>query len=245
MAEVERNRAVPHGDPRGALAQVQVLARDAGQGAVEEGDRRDPQRDRGRAQADVREPEWPEALVRVRMGRRSPMARPSVSGDDLRLHPRRHRAVHERAAMPDLQGQAPQARSARRDDRRPEHRRGDRAHRERGARLGDLARARARRARRARAQDRPSGPQGDPYASRLSRRRGARLPDSRPIGDDTFRWRSAADPARYTDRFRPDGGALHPRRTLDRPAPAGQRPAHPHPARDARSGEHHPCRRAR
>ena len=71
--------------------------------------------------------------------------------------------------------------------------------------------------------------QGDPRAARVPRRRGARLPDAGPRGRHARRRRGAADPARDTDRQRARRRAVHPRRAVDRPAPARQ----PAPARHA------------
>ena len=211
VAEVQRHRSVPRRDPRGALEEVQVLAGHSGQGAAEEGDRRDPAWDRRSPEAHVREPERPEAFLRVRVGGRPAVARAPVSRDDLGVHPRRHRALHERAAVSGLQGQAPQARSSRRDRRRPQHRPGHRAHGRRVSGVDRDAGEGSRRARRPRAPDREAGPEGDPDAPWFPHGRRTRLPHGRPIGDDPLRWRSAADPARDPDRVRAHGRPLHPR----------------------------------
>ena len=98
---------------------------------------------------------------------------------------------------------------------------------------------------RAREPDRPPGPQGDPGAARLPRGRRARLPDPRPRVRHAVRRRGAADPAGHADRLVADGRALHPRRAIDRPPPARQRPAHRDARPAARPRQHAPRRRAR
>ena len=62
--------------------------------------------------------------------------------------------------------------------------------------------------------------EGDPVTARLPGRRGARLPHARPRGGHARRRRGAAHPPRDPDRQRPGGRAVHPRRAVDRPAPA-------------------------
>ena len=98
---------------------------------------------------------------------------------------------------------------------------------------------------RARADDRPPGPQGDPRAARVPRRRRARLPDARPDVVDAVGRRGAADPARDPDRLDADGRAVHPRRALDRAPPEGQRQAHRDAHAAARPRQHGARRRAR
>ena len=66
---------------------------------------------------------------------------------------------------------------------------------------------------------------------RLPRGRRPRLPLARPQRQHALRRRGAAHPARDPGRLRPDGRALRPRRALDRPAPARQRPPAADPAR--------------
>ena len=76
-------------------------------------------------------------------------------------------------------------------------------------------------------------------------RRRPALPDARPLGADALRRRGAADPPGQPGRRGAGGRALYPRRAVDRPAPARQRPAarDPPPARAA--GQHRGRRRAR
>ena len=54
---------------------------------------------------------------------------------------------------------------------------------------------------------------------------GRRLPVAGPRGGHALGRRGAADPAGHPDRLEPRGRALHPRRAVDRPAPARQRAA--------------------
>ena len=98
---------------------------------------------------------------------------------------------------------------------------------------------------RARADDRPAAPQGDRRPAGLPRRRRPRLPDDRPDQRHALGRRGPADPPGDADRGRADGRAVHPRRALDRPPPAGQRQADRHADPAPRPGQHRPRRRAR
>ena len=120
----------------------------------------------------------------------------------------------------------------------------------RGARVD-----RGARADRDRARDRAPGRARDRRAAALPRLGRDRLPLARAHGDHALGRRGAADPARDPDRLEPGRRPLHPRRALDRPAPARQReadrdaraPARPRQHRDrgrARRG-HDPRRRPR
>ena len=95
------------------------------------------------------------------------------------------------------------------------------------------------------AADRPPDREGDPRAADVPRRRRRRLPDARPRRGDALRRRGAAAAARDADRLAARRRALHPRRAVDRPAPARQRA----PDRDARAAarprQHGARRRAR
>ena len=73
--------------------------------------------------------------------------------------------------------------------------------------------------------DRPADPEGDPRAADVPRRRRRRLPQPRPRGADALRRRGAAAAARDADRLAARRRPLHPRRAVDRAAPARQRPA--------------------
>ena len=65
-------------------------------------------------------------------------------------------------------------------------------------------------------------------------RRRPALPDARPRGADALRRRGAADPPGQPGRRGAGGRAVHPRRAVDRPASARQRPAARHPASGSR-----------
>ena len=79
----------------------------------------------------------------------------------------------------------------------------------------------------------------------LPRRGRDRLPDAGARGDDALGRRGAADPARDADRLEPRRRPLHPRRAVDRPAPARQREADRHPRAPPRPRQHGDRRRAR
>ena len=143
---------------------------------------------------------------------------------------------------PTCQGPAAATRGAGGDRRRAEHLRGRDAVGDRCARLGGRAR---RTGHRARADDRPPGPEGDRGEARVPRRRRARLPHRRPGERQPVGRRGAADPARDPDRDDADGRAVHPRRAVDRPPPAGQRQADRHADPAARPRQHRARRRAR
>ncbi len=76
-------------------------------------------------------------------------------------------------------------------------------------------------------------------------RRRARISDHRARCQHAFRWRVAADPPRDTDRIEADGRPVHPRRAVDRAAPARQPAADQHAAEAARPRQHADRRRAR
>ena len=78
-------------------------------------------------------------------------------------------------------------------------------------------------AHRHRAPDRAADPARDRRAAALPRQRGRGLPVAGAGGGHAVGRRGAADPAGHPDRLEPRGRALHPRRALDRAAPARQR----------------------
>ena len=80
---------------------------------------------------------------------------------------------------------------------------------------------------------------------RVPRERRRRLPVDGPRGGDAVGRRGAADPARDADRLRRCRRALHPRRAVDRPAPARQREADRDAAAAARPRQHRARGRAR
>ena len=104
---------------------------------------------------------------------------------------------------------------------------------------------RGARADRDRARDRPAGRPRDRRAAALPRLGRDRLPLARARGDDALGRRGAADPPRDPDRLEPGRRPLHPRRALDRPAPARQREADRHARAPARPRQHGDRRRAR
>ena len=83
-----------------------------------------------------------------------------------------------------------------------------------------------------------SGAQGDPLPSGLPGECGPGLPDPGPVGSHPLGRREPAHPSGDPDRFLPDGCAVYPGRAEHRPASAGQRPPHCHPAAAAGSGQY-------
>ena len=74
---------------------------------------------------------------------------------------------------------------------------------------------------------------------------GPRLPHARPQRRIALGRRGAAHPAREPGRLGPHRRDVHPRRAVDRPAPARQRPAARHAQAPARPRQHRDRRRAR
>ena len=176
------------------------------------------------------------ALLHARLRRHRREPRAPLPRDRLEPAARAHRGVHELPAVPGLQRRAPQARGAGGHRRRAEH---PRVHAHVGA-ARDRVRGRAR-ADRDRAADRRADPEGDPRAADVPRERRRRLPAARPRRLHALRRRGAAPAARDADREPARRRALHPRRAVDRPAPAGQRQAD----RDARAAARPRQHRAR
>ena len=108
-----------------------------------------------------------------------------------------------------------------------------------------LALPRRARPDRDRAADRASDRQGDPRAADVPRRRRRRLSDPRPCGGDALGRRGAAPAARDADRLAARRRALHPRRAVDRAAPARQRASDRDARAAARHRQHRRRRRAR
>ena len=104
---------------------------------------------------------------------------------------------------------------------------------------------RGARAERHRAPDRAPDPARDRRAAALPRQRRRRLPVARPRRGDAVGRRGAAHPARDPDRLEPRRRPLHPRRAVDRPAPARQRAADRHARAAARPRQHGDRGRAR
>ena len=101
--------------------------------------------------------------------------------------------------------------------------------------------AHRRLARRNRLAPRPRD-RGPPH---VPERRRPRLPVARPQRGDALGRRSAAHPARQPDRLGPGRRDVHPRRTVDRPAPARQPAPARHAGAPARPRQHRDRRRAR
>ena len=101
------------------------------------------------------------------------------------------------------------------------------------------------RADRDRAPHRAADPARDRRAAALPRERRHRLPVDGPRGGDAVRRRGAADPAGDADRLGAGRRALHPRRAVDRPAPARQLEADRDARAPARPRQHRDRRRAR
>ena len=119
---------------------------------------------------------------------------------------------------PECHGRAAAAGVAGGEGRRARHPRVHedvRAPRDRVARRAGAVRDRAR--------DRPADPARDRRAAALPRQRRRRLPVARAGRGHALGRRGAADPAGHADRVVAGGRAVHPRRALDRPAPARQR----------------------
>ena len=96
-----------------------------------------------------------------------------------------------------------------------------------------------------RAPDRAADPARDRRAAALPRQRRRRLPVARARGGHAVGRRGAADPAGHPDRLVARGRALHPRRAVDRPAPARQRAPDRHARAAARPRQHRDRGRAR
>ena len=200
-----------------------------------------PPRHQGRqALRPVPQPDGPAPLVHdgVRGNRR--VAPAPLQGDRLGAAARADRGVHELPAVRHLQRRAAQARGARGHDRLDVD---QRVH----AHVGDALALLPRRARpdADRGADRAPDRQGDPRAAHVPRQRRRRLPPARPRREDALRRRGAAAPAGDPDRLAARRRPLHPRRAVDRAAPARQRQADRDAAAAQGSRQHRPRRRAR
>ncbi|CAA9491002.1 MAG: Excinuclease ABC subunit A, partial [uncultured Solirubrobacteraceae bacterium] len=186
------------------------------------------------------QPHGAPALVHDRLRGDHPQPRAPLPGDGLRLVAREDRGVHERPAVPGVQGLAPAAREP--GGHRERH--GDpRVHapeRPAGARVARVARPE-----RARPRDRAAHPARDRRAAAVPRERRRRIPVDGAGGVDAERRRGAADPPRDADRVVARRRPLHPRRAVDRAAPARQRAADRDARAPARSRQHGARGRAR
>ena len=181
-----------------------------------------PLRHRLRApQGQLHEPLRPPPLLQrpLRGDRQQPRA--PLRGDRLGRGARAGRGLHGRAALPRLRRRPAAAREPRGQGRRASR---SPTTRELSARAAlDVDRGAG--ADRDRAGDRAAADPRDQRAARLPRERRRRLPQPGALGADALGRRGAADPARDPDRLQPGRRPLHPRRALDRPAPARQREA--------------------
>ena len=186
------------------------------------------------------QPLRPQALLHhhVRGHRAEPRA--ALPRDGLGVVTREDRGVHDAAAVPRVLGRSAAAGVAGGPSRRARH---PRVHRDVGQALDRVA-GRPR-AVRHRAPDRPADPARDRRAAALPRQRRGGLPVAGASGRHAVRRRGAAHPAGHTDRVVARGGALHPRRAVDRPAPARQRAPDQHARAPSRPGQHGDRRRAR
>ena len=186
------------------------------------------------------QPDGAQALVHDELRGDRPQPRAPLQGDRLRLVAREDRGVHVGAAVPGVQGRAAAAGVAGGQGRRHADPRVHGAERAARARV-----ARGARAVRAGPRDRAADPARDRRAAALPRQRRRRLPvDGARVGDAVGR-RGAADPAGDADRLVAGRRALHPRRAVDRPAPARQRAADRDARAPARPRQHRARGRAR
>ena len=186
-----------------------------------------PPRHQGRqALRPVPQPDEPAALLHDGLRGDRLLARAPLQGDRLGAAAGADRGVHELPALRHLRRRAAEAGGARGHGRRQVD---PRLH----ADVGDALARVPRRARpdADRGADRPPDREGDPRAADLPRQRRRRLPPARPRCEDALRRRGAAAAAGDADRLAARRRPLHPRRAVDRPAPARQRQAD----RDARS----------
>ncbi len=188
----------------------------------------------------VPEPVRAQALVHHHLRGHRPEPRAPLPRDRLGLVAREDRGVHDAAAVPRVQRRAAAAGVAGGHGRRARDRR---VHEDVRAPLDRVARA--ARAVGHRARDRPADPARDRRAAPLPRQRGRGLPVARARGRDAVGRRGAAHPARHPDRLVARGRAVHPRRAVDRPAPARQRAPDRHARAAARPRQHRDRGRAR
>ena len=186
------------------------------------------------------QPLRPPALLRHPLRGDRPQPRAPLPGDRLRLLAREDRGVHDAAAVPGVQGRAAAARVAGGAGG------GDGDPRVRGA-VGAAGAGLdpGPRADRARPADRPAGAARDRGAAAVPGERRHRLPVDGAGGGDAVGRRGPADPAGHPDRLVAGRRALHPRRAVDRAAPARQREADRHARAAARPRQHGAGGRAR
>ena len=146
-----------------------------------------------------------------------------------------HRAVHEPEALPGLRRGPAAPGGPGGQDRRGQHQRGDRLHGDQGL---DLVRGPGTFS--PPGGDRPADLEGNRRPAGLFRsQRGARLPVAEPQGPrHPLRRRVPAHPSRLPGGFRADRRALHPGRTIHRPAPARQHQTTPYTVPPAGHRQH-------
>ena len=188
----------------------------------------------------VPQPDGAQAVVHDDLRGHRPEPRAPLSRDGQRLVAREDRGVHVGAAVPRVRRRAAAAGVAGGQGRRAGDPRVQLAQRQAGDRV-----ARRARAVRPRPRDRAADPARDRRAAALPRQRGRRLPVDGPRVGDAVGRRGAADPAGHADRLLAGRRALHPRRAVDRPAPARQRAPDRDAEAPARPRQHRPGRRAR
>ena len=194
----------------------------------------------GAAQGQLPQPLRPQPLLQRPLRGDRQQSRAPLRRDRLRAGPRADRGLHGRAALPRVRRCPAAPREPRGQGRRNQHCRVQRALGAGGWRVdrgaGDE---------RDRARDRPPDRAGDHRAALLPGERRHRLPLAGPLGSHALRRRGAADPAGDPDRLQPGRGDVHPRRALDRPAPARQREADRDPRPAPRPRQHGDRGRAR
>ena len=186
------------------------------------------------------QPDGAQAVVHDDLRGHRPQPRAPLQGDRLRLVAREDRGVHVGAAVPGVQGRAAAARVAVGEGRRAGDPRVLPPQRPALARVAGRAGAV-----RPGPRDRAADPARDRRAPAVPGQRRRRLPVDGPRVGDAVGRRGAADPARDADRLVAGRRALHPRRAVDRPAPARQRAADRDAQAAARPRQHRARRRAR
>ena len=186
------------------------------------------------------QPDGSQAVVHDDLRGHRPEPRAPLQGDGLRLVAREDRGVHVDAAVPGVQRRAPAAGVAGGQGRRHPDPRVHAAERQARDRVDGRAGALQPGPR-----DRAADPARDRRAAALPGQRRRRLPvDGARVGDAVGR-RGAADPAGDADRLVAGRRAVHPRRAVDRPAPARQRAADQDARAAARPRQHRARGRAR
>ena len=186
------------------------------------------------------QPDGAQAVVHDDLRGHRPQPRAPLQGDGLRLVAGEDRGVHVDAPVPGVRGRAPAAGVAGGEGRRDPD---PRVHAALGQ-AGDRVDGRAR-ALQPGPGDRAADPARDRRAAALPGQRRRRLPLDGACVVDLVGRRGAADPARDADRLVAGRRALHPRRAVDRPAPARQRAADQDAGAPARPRQHRARGRAR